>query len=125
MALVAGTMLCPADWVLVEDPGFLGGVGTDPNSMVPDSRVGRDRLFSLSSGRHLPRTGALTVRFQFRSALSSWGGDSYPERGGGGSGVGASLGPQLAEDGFDMVVDCLYGDHEPVGDLAVLQTLVH
>ncbi len=35
MALVAGTMLCPADWVLVEDPGFLGGVGTDPNSMVP------------------------------------------------------------------------------------------
>ena len=28
-------MLCLADWVLVEDLGFLGGVGTDPNTMVP------------------------------------------------------------------------------------------
>ena len=33
--LVAGLALCLADWVLVEDLGFLGGVGTDPNSMVP------------------------------------------------------------------------------------------
>ncbi|MGO9455418.1 MAG: SCO family protein [Acidimicrobiales bacterium] len=28
-------VVCLADWVLVEDFGFLGGVGTDPNSMVP------------------------------------------------------------------------------------------
>ena len=28
-------MLCLADWVLIEDLGFLGGLGTDPNSMVP------------------------------------------------------------------------------------------
>ena len=28
-------VLCLADWVLVEDLGFLGGVGTDPNSMLP------------------------------------------------------------------------------------------
>ena len=28
-------VFCLADWVLVEDLGFLGGVGTDPNSMVP------------------------------------------------------------------------------------------
>ena len=34
-ALVAATVLCLADWVLVEDLGFLGGVGTDPNSMLP------------------------------------------------------------------------------------------
>ncbi|MGO8959686.1 MAG: SCO family protein [Streptosporangiaceae bacterium] len=27
--------VCLADWVLVEDLGFLGGLGTDPNSMVP------------------------------------------------------------------------------------------
>ena len=26
---------CLADWVLVQDLGFLGGVGTDPNSMIP------------------------------------------------------------------------------------------
>ena len=25
----------PADWVLIEDLGFLGGLGTDPNSMIP------------------------------------------------------------------------------------------
>jgi cytochrome oxidase Cu insertion factor (SCO1/SenC/PrrC family) len=34
-ALAAAAVLCLADWVLVEDLGFLGGVGTDPNSMLP------------------------------------------------------------------------------------------
>jgi cytochrome oxidase Cu insertion factor (SCO1/SenC/PrrC family) len=34
-ALIAFTVLCLADWVLVEDLGFLGGLGTDPNSMIP------------------------------------------------------------------------------------------
>jgi cytochrome oxidase Cu insertion factor (SCO1/SenC/PrrC family) len=33
--VIAGTVLCLADWVLVEDLGFLGGLGTDPNSMIP------------------------------------------------------------------------------------------
>ncbi len=33
--LVVALVVCLADWVLVEDLGFLGGVGTDPNSMVP------------------------------------------------------------------------------------------
>jgi hypothetical protein len=28
-------VLCTADWVLVQDLGFMGGTGTDPNSMVP------------------------------------------------------------------------------------------
>jgi len=32
IALVA---LCFADWVLIEDFGFFGGLGTDPNSMIP------------------------------------------------------------------------------------------
>ncbi len=31
----AAVPLCLATWVLVQDFGFLGGVGTDPNSMVP------------------------------------------------------------------------------------------
>ena len=30
-----GIVFCLADWVLVQDFGFLGGVGTDPNSMIP------------------------------------------------------------------------------------------
>jgi cytochrome oxidase Cu insertion factor (SCO1/SenC/PrrC family) len=33
--VIAGMVLALADWVLIEDLGFLGGVGTDPNSMIP------------------------------------------------------------------------------------------
>ncbi len=33
--LVAFVVVCLADWVLIEDFGFLGGLGTDPNSMIP------------------------------------------------------------------------------------------
>lgn len=33
--VVAVAVLCLADWVFVQDFGFLGGVGTDPNSMLP------------------------------------------------------------------------------------------
>jgi cytochrome oxidase Cu insertion factor (SCO1/SenC/PrrC family) len=33
--LLGFTVLCLADWVLMEDLGFLGGLGTDPNSMIP------------------------------------------------------------------------------------------
>jgi cytochrome oxidase Cu insertion factor (SCO1/SenC/PrrC family) len=33
--LIALVVLCLADWVLVEDLGFLVGLGTDPNSMLP------------------------------------------------------------------------------------------
>ena len=33
--LVALVVLSLADWVLIEDFGFFGGVGTDPNSMLP------------------------------------------------------------------------------------------
>ena len=35
VALVCSSVLCIAVWVFVQDLGFLGGVGTDPNSMVP------------------------------------------------------------------------------------------
>ena len=34
-AVIALTAFCVADWVLVEDLGFFGGLGTDPNSMIP------------------------------------------------------------------------------------------
>lgn len=34
-AVVAIVILSLADWVLVQDFGFFGGVGTDPNSMIP------------------------------------------------------------------------------------------
>jgi hypothetical protein len=34
-ALIVFGVLCLADWVLIEDFGFFGGLGTDPNSMIP------------------------------------------------------------------------------------------
>jgi len=34
-AVVGAVVIGAADWVLVQDLGFLGGVGTDPNSMIP------------------------------------------------------------------------------------------
>jgi cytochrome oxidase Cu insertion factor (SCO1/SenC/PrrC family) len=34
-ALLFAAAICVADWVLVQDLGFMGGVGTDPNSMIP------------------------------------------------------------------------------------------
>jgi cytochrome oxidase Cu insertion factor (SCO1/SenC/PrrC family) len=39
VGVIAGTVLCLADWVLVEDLGFMGGLGTDPNSMIPMALV--------------------------------------------------------------------------------------
>jgi cytochrome oxidase Cu insertion factor (SCO1/SenC/PrrC family) len=33
--LIGLLVLCAADWVFVEDFGFFGGTGTDPNSMLP------------------------------------------------------------------------------------------
>jgi cytochrome oxidase Cu insertion factor (SCO1/SenC/PrrC family) len=33
--LAVMVVFCLADWILIEDLGFLGGVGTDPNSMIP------------------------------------------------------------------------------------------
>jgi cytochrome oxidase Cu insertion factor (SCO1/SenC/PrrC family) len=35
LTIVALVVLCLADWVLIEDFGFFGGLGTDPNSMIP------------------------------------------------------------------------------------------
>jgi cytochrome oxidase Cu insertion factor (SCO1/SenC/PrrC family) len=35
LGVAASVVLCLADWVLIQDLGFFGGVGTDPNSMLP------------------------------------------------------------------------------------------
>jgi cytochrome oxidase Cu insertion factor (SCO1/SenC/PrrC family) len=35
IVVIFGAVFCLADWLLVEDLGFFGGLGTDPNSMVP------------------------------------------------------------------------------------------
>ena len=38
-AVAALAVLSLADWVLVQDMGFFGGLGTDPNSMIPITLV--------------------------------------------------------------------------------------
>jgi cytochrome oxidase Cu insertion factor (SCO1/SenC/PrrC family) len=48
-ALLAFVVLCVADWVLVEDFGFFGGLGTDPNSMLPFALLGIAGYLSLSA----------------------------------------------------------------------------
>ena len=37
-------VLCLADWVLIEDMGIFGGLGTDPNSMIPMALLAARRL---------------------------------------------------------------------------------
>jgi cytochrome oxidase Cu insertion factor (SCO1/SenC/PrrC family) len=37
--VIAMIVVCLADWVLIEDFGFFGGLGTDPNSMIPMALV--------------------------------------------------------------------------------------
>ena len=34
-AIAMLAVFCLADWILIEDIGFLGGLGTDPNNMIP------------------------------------------------------------------------------------------
>ncbi|HET7013891.1 MAG TPA: SCO family protein [Streptosporangiaceae bacterium] len=33
--MIVVAVLCVADWIFIQDFGFFGGVGTDPNSMIP------------------------------------------------------------------------------------------
>ncbi len=49
-AVIAFTVLCLADWVLIEDIGFFGGLGTDPNSMLPFALLGVGGYLALTPG---------------------------------------------------------------------------
>jgi len=49
-ALIAFTVLCLADWVLIEDFGFFGGLGTDPNSMIPFALLAVGGYLALAPG---------------------------------------------------------------------------
>ena len=56
--LVLLLAVCLADWVLVEDLGFLGGLGTDPNSMLPLALVAVAGYVALT---RVPATEAATA----------------------------------------------------------------
>jgi cytochrome oxidase Cu insertion factor (SCO1/SenC/PrrC family) len=49
-ALIAFLVLCLADWVLIEDFGIFGGLGTDPNSMIPFTLLAISGYLALTPG---------------------------------------------------------------------------
>jgi len=49
-ALVAFLVLCLLAWVLTEDLGFLGGLGTDPGSMIPMALLAAGGYLALTRG---------------------------------------------------------------------------
>ncbi|MBO0822865.1 MAG: SCO family protein [Actinobacteria bacterium] len=52
-ALILLLVFCLADWLLIEDLGFFGGLGTDPNSMIPMSLLAAVGYLALT-GDHAP-----------------------------------------------------------------------
>jgi cytochrome oxidase Cu insertion factor (SCO1/SenC/PrrC family) len=48
-------VVCLADWLLVQDLGFLGGTGTDPNSMIPLILLATAGYLALSRTEAQPR----------------------------------------------------------------------
>jgi cytochrome oxidase Cu insertion factor (SCO1/SenC/PrrC family) len=58
--LIAYVVLSVADWVLIEDLGFLGGLGTDPNSMIPMALLAAAGYLALT--RPLAVAGSAPVR---------------------------------------------------------------
>jgi cytochrome oxidase Cu insertion factor (SCO1/SenC/PrrC family) len=63
LTVIAMVVLCLADWVLVEDLGFFGGLGTDPNSMIPQILLG--------AAGYLALTGAPAIAAQPAAAAES------------------------------------------------------
>jgi cytochrome oxidase Cu insertion factor (SCO1/SenC/PrrC family) len=73
--LIGFTFVCLADWVLVQDLGFLGGLGTDPNSMIP--------FVLLAAGGYLALTRATAGRDEQAALVHGrawWPAWAWPER---------------------------------------------
>ncbi len=80
-ALVLLLAVCLADWILIEDLGFLGGLGTDPNSMVPVALLaagGYVAMVRVPAAEHVPEraagpvaAGAATGRARLAHAVGS------------------------------------------------------
>ena len=91
-ALIAFTVLCLADWVLIEDLGFFGGLGTDPNSMLPMALLAiagylaltRAPAAAASQRRRIPAKLAGPAPDQSRGPVA--GGRQHRDRGIGGGG---------------------------------------
>ncbi len=64
LTVIVMAVLCLADWVLIEDFGFFGGLGTDPNSMIPMALVG--------VAGYLALTPAPSVAAEPAEAIPGW-----------------------------------------------------
>jgi cytochrome oxidase Cu insertion factor (SCO1/SenC/PrrC family) len=74
LTVIAMVVLCLADWVLVEDFGFFGGLGTDPNSMIPQALLGVAGYLALTGAPALaaqPVIGAIGAA-SARVVLTLW-----------------------------------------------------
>ena len=58
VTLVFLAAACLADWVLIEDLGFFGGLGTDPNSMIPLLLLAVAGYLALAAAPAAARAGA-------------------------------------------------------------------
>jgi cytochrome oxidase Cu insertion factor (SCO1/SenC/PrrC family) len=61
-AVIGLGVLCAADWVLVQDFGVFGGLGTDPNSMIPMLVVAVAAYLALARGRGLTTSATAPAR---------------------------------------------------------------
>ena len=91
-----GIVFCLAGWVLVQDLGFLGGLGTDPNSMIPMAL-----LFSAGYLALAPAPQEATVSQEAVVAEEAAGLATAGVAGGSGTatGDGAIVGEQLGAAG--------------------------
>ena len=72
VGVVAGTVLCAATWVLVQDFGFFGGIGTDPNSMVPIALLFVAGYLALTRSPAVAQASTVVVPISPRTGKSTW-----------------------------------------------------
>lgn len=70
-AVIVGTVLCLATWVLVQDLGFLGGTGTDPNTAIPFALVMIGAYLAVTRTAPAPATAAVDTRRDWRAAIGA------------------------------------------------------
>jgi cytochrome oxidase Cu insertion factor (SCO1/SenC/PrrC family) len=82
-----GVAFCLADWVLVEDLGFLGGLGTDPNSMVPWILLFSAGYLALAPAPQEVTEASVAGEVVVADGAAVDGGNSAPEDGAPGGGT--------------------------------------
>ena len=103
-------VFCLADWVLVQDLGFLGGLGTDPNSMVP--------LILLFSAGYLALVPEVTA--EMIGANEAAGGNAEKAGGAGNAGWRGRLRPGVLNGLGNAVASARARSVAAVGALAVI-----